>query len=114
MKLDLNTLRAVTLGAARIDEDDTGFHFHRFTKEQEELYKTTSFADKILCTAGVKLCFRTTSRRLYIKTNVRKASTRSFFAFDIMDAIVVGLYILSSSPSSLIILLIKDFESDVS
>ena len=38
----------------------------------------------------------------------------AFFAFDIMDAIVVGLYILSSSPSSLIILLIKDFESDVS
>ncbi|MBR6602568.1 MAG: SGNH/GDSL hydrolase family protein [Clostridia bacterium] len=83
MNLNLETLRSIALGTAYVTEEENGFHFHRFTKEQEDLYKTTSFADKTDGTAGVKLCFKTDSRRLYIKTNVKKASSRSFFAFDI-------------------------------
>ncbi len=82
MKLDLENICAITLGAVSVAEEKDGFRFHRFTKEQEDLYKTTGFAAKINCTAGIKLCFKTDSRNLYIKTDVKKI-TRGFFAFDI-------------------------------
>lgn len=83
MNLNLETLRSIALGTAYVTEEENGFHFHRFTKEQEDLYKTTSFADKTDGTAGVKLCFKTDSRSLYLKTEVKKRSTRSFFAIDV-------------------------------
>ncbi len=38
----------------------------------------------------------------------------AFFAVDIADATVEGLYILSSSPMSFIMVLMSDFESAVS
>ena len=83
MKLDIYTLRAITLGAVKIDEDEKGFHFHRFTKEQEDLYKKSCFWDKVFGSAGIKLCFKTDSKALKLKIEVKKASSRSFFAFDI-------------------------------
>lgn len=82
MQLDLDTLKKITLGAVSITENEKGFVFHRFTEEQEMLYKATDFAPKVRCTAGVKLCFKTNSSRLYIKTDV-DLITRGFFAFDI-------------------------------
>lgn len=82
MKLNIDTLKKITIGAANITENEKGFVFHRFTVEQEELYKTSSFASKVRCTSGIKFCFKTDSRRLYIKTDV-DLITRGFFAFDI-------------------------------
>ena len=41
MKLNLSQIKSITAGAVRIEEDADGFHLHRFTAEQQEIYKTS-------------------------------------------------------------------------
>ena len=85
MKLTLNQIREITKGAVRIEEENGEIRFYRFTKEQEELYKVTNedFYIKTFATAGVKLCFKTDTKSLYLKVNTQKASSRRYFSFDI-------------------------------
>ena len=85
MKLSLSQIKNITIGSVRIEDQSDGIHFYRFTKEQEELYKKRNpdFYIKSFSTSGVKLCFKTNSHSLYIKTSVTKGSSRSYFAFDI-------------------------------
>ena len=69
----------ITLGAAYISEEDGCAVFHRFTKEQEELYHRTnpSFYRKALAPAGVILQFRTDSCCVTLKGETSMASTRT-------------------------------------
>ncbi len=87
MKLNLQDIKGITLGAVRVTQEDDGFHFFRFTEEQQALYKIRSedFYNKTFCTSGVKFFFRTNSRFLKIKATVSTlpGSTRQFFAFDV-------------------------------
>jgi hypothetical protein len=39
LDLDVKAFKEITLGADRVTEDINGFNFHRFTCQQEELYK---------------------------------------------------------------------------
>lgn len=84
MKLNLDTLRSAAAGAVRITEEADGFHFHRFTLDQEDFYKDFSnHYPKVFATAGVKLSFRTSSPSLGLKITTSHASSRMFFAMDI-------------------------------
>lgn len=86
MKLDINTVRAITGGASWIEETSRGFEFHRFSKEQEELYKRRSadFYHKTFATAGIELLFYTDSHCLYMSVDAIKASSRYFYSFDVL------------------------------
>ena len=85
MNLNLSQIKEMTSGAARIEKDENGICFYRFTKQQEELYKTRSedFYMKTFATSGVKLSFKTNSQSLFLKADVVPRSSRSYFSFDV-------------------------------
>ena len=84
MKLNLDIVRSVTTGAARLTEETDGFHFYRFTQAQEEYYKDIpKHYPKTFATAGVRLSFRTNSPTLGLKITTCLASSRKFFALDV-------------------------------
>lgn len=84
MKLTGEQIRSFTKGAVRVEEKD-GVLFHRFTEAQEEYYRSTNadFYMKSLATAGVRLVFKTDSRRLFIKAELTPGSSRTYYAFDV-------------------------------
>lgn len=85
MKLNLSQIKDITTGAVRIEEINNTFHFYRFTKHQEELYKNrnTSFYLKTFSTSGVKMRFRTNSQSLFLNVDTASVTSRSFFAFEV-------------------------------
>ena len=85
MVLNLEQLRAVTVGAARVEQQDSGFRFFRFTQAQEEAYQLRSadFYMKTFATANVRLEFETDSRELSLSVTAVPGSSRRFFAHDI-------------------------------
>lgn len=85
MKLNIEQIRKITRGAVRIEDEQDGVHFYRFTKAQEELYRTVSsdFWGKTHATAGVRMEFLTDSKTLEIKTNISSGSSRTYFAFEV-------------------------------
>lgn len=85
MKLNLEQIKAITAGAVRVQEAADGIHFYRFTKEQENLYQVrkTDFYNKTFATSGIKLWFRTDSRKMRLAGTAHKATTRLYYAIDI-------------------------------
>lgn len=84
MKLDFDTLCALTSGAARITQEADGIHFYRFTQAQEEFYKNyPNHYPKTFATAGVKLSFRTDSPKLSLKITTSHANSRQYYALDV-------------------------------
>ena len=85
MKLNLEQIKAITAGAVRVEEAADGIHFYRFTKEQEDLYQVrkTDFYNKTFATSGIKLWFRTDSRKMRLAGTAHKATTRLYYAIDI-------------------------------
>lgn len=80
MILDKKAIESITAGAVRVDKDEEGFHFHRFSEAEEALYNDVLLNSH----AGVKLAFTTNSERLQLSGAVKRASpVRSFFAVDI-------------------------------
>lgn len=85
MKLDLAQIKAITTGAVRIQQEEDGIHFYRFTEEQQKLYAGVSadFLKKTHATSGVKFCFRTNSEHFSLKWLAINGSGRTFFQFDV-------------------------------
>lgn len=85
MKITIDQIRKITRGTVRIEEEQDGVHFYRFTKAQEKLYEVVSadFFMKTKATAGVRMEFVTDSKNLEIKTKVSKGSSRTYFAFEV-------------------------------
>ncbi len=85
MNLNLEQIKAIAKGAARVEQAEDGIHLLRFTKEQEELYRiySSDFWKKTFATAGVRLEFRTTSQSLSMAVRVAPASSRLYFFHDI-------------------------------
>ena len=85
MKLNLSQIKNITTGAVRIEEIDNAFHFYRFTKHQEELYKNRDaiFYLKTFSTSGVKMRFRTNSQSLFLNVDTSSGNTRKYFAFEV-------------------------------
>lgn len=85
MKLNLSQIQSIATGVSRVTEEEDGFHFYRFTKEQETLYKERdpAFYQKTFCTSGVTLHFTTDSRTLTLRAKIQPGSSRIYFSFDV-------------------------------
>ena len=85
MKLTYEQIKSAACGVARVEEKDGYIQLLRFTREQEELYKTVTeeFYSKTFATAGVRLAFKTNSEKLSLTAFFEKASSRSYFAVDV-------------------------------
>ena len=85
MKLNIEQIRGIACGAARVEETDLGVAFFRFTKAQEEMYKERSadFYMKTFSASGVTLRFKTDSKNLFIKGSVSKGSSRNYYSVDV-------------------------------
>ena len=85
MKLNIEQIRAISCGAARVEETDFGVSFFRFTKEQEEMYKERSgdFYMKSFSSSGVTLKFKSDSKNIFLKGRVSKGSSRTFYSIDV-------------------------------
>lgn len=84
MILNFEQLRKITLGAVEMAEDEQGIHFHRFTKEQREIYEKRGLNAKVRSTSGVQLRFRTDSNYLALAVCTTPGTTRTYFAFDVL------------------------------
>lgn len=91
MNLTLEQIKSVTTGAVSVEQESDGVHFYRFTPEQATLRqpRVSLFAQKVTSSAGVRLCFRTDSQTLYLRTTVTQGSACKFFSFDLL---VNGVY----------------------
>lgn len=85
MKLNLNQIRGIVNGAARVEEENGKIRLFRFTDEQEEMYKLHSkdYYIRSFCTAGIKLLFKTNSSNLTLKITATPRYTRSYFSLDV-------------------------------
>lgn len=80
MKLTKEILRAVALGAERIEEEQGTVCFHRFSLEEmaSNVNPNRSYA------AGVSLCFRTDAERLSLAFTAESLTgVRSYFALEV-------------------------------
>lgn len=85
MKLNFGQIKLLVHGTARIEEKNGKISFFRFTKKQQELYKTAcaDFYMKSFSTSGISLEFDTDSENLSLSVSVNKGSSRSFFTHSI-------------------------------
>lgn len=87
MKLGYDKIKEITCGAARVIEEDGGFHFRRFTDEQMEIYekyaRAEDFIRKSYATSGVRFEFKTDGKAISFSTHVKSSSSRKFFGFDL-------------------------------
>ena len=85
MKLTTEQIKSIAIGVARVEETDGSVYLLRFTKAQEELYKTVSddFYKKTYATAGVRLEFVTDSKSLSLECEISSGSSRKYFAHGI-------------------------------
>ncbi|MBQ9986458.1 MAG: SGNH/GDSL hydrolase family protein [Oscillospiraceae bacterium] len=92
MKLNFEQIKAITTGAVEFKNDENGISFLRFTREQREHYneRSENYYRNTYSTAGIKLCFRTDSEKLYLKILAERASSRFYFSLDVL---VDGKYI---------------------
>ena len=93
MKLSDEQIQSICLGMVRMVKTQNGIRPCRFTEEQEEIYRQTDvgFYIKSSAAAGMKLSFETDSTSLFLKVNVSRGSSRTYFSFDVMvDGEIVG------------------------
>ncbi len=70
MKLDLQKIKDITVGAVNVREMDGEFVFDRFTEEQYRCYaeyRSEEFLKRALTSAGIRLSFETDSNSLSFK-----------------------------------------------
>ena len=85
MQLSYETIKSITTGAVSVEQTDAGIRFYRFTAEQREIYagRREALQLKSQATAGVKFCFETDSRSLFIRGLFEHASARTYFSVDV-------------------------------
>jgi len=91
MKLTLEGLQSITTGAVSITQEDGWFRFCRFAHKPEVYFPDdTTFQAKVTATASVTLDFITDAQQLSFQYQAARASSRSFFFFDLYvnDALV--------------------------
>ena len=87
MKLNLNQIKDITTGAARIEEIDGKVCFSRFTDEQRFLYKNRdeNCYLRSLSSSGIKMSFSTDSENLSLIIDVSPGSSRKYFSVDVFS-----------------------------
>ena len=86
MKLSIDKIREITTGADRIEEQNGEVCFFRYTKAQDERYqiRNPELRHRSLSSAGIKLCFDTDSKNLFLTIATRPSGTRKFFSLDVL------------------------------
>lgn len=84
-KLNFELIKLLAHGIARMEEKDGKISFFRFTKEQQDLYKTVSldFFIKSFSTSGISLEFETDSDNLSLSVSISRGSSRTFFTHSV-------------------------------
>lgn len=87
-KLQFEQIKAITRGVSSVEEQSDGVHFFRFTKEQEEYYRserTERLFSRTVFPSTVSLAFRTDSTKMHFKASVEIFLTeRNRITFDIL------------------------------
>lgn len=85
MILSFDQIQSIATGAVSVVQEPMGIRFYRFTQEQFDLYekKSEAFFRKSKTPSGVKLCFRTDSKKLYLRFFVEGHIGASFLSFDV-------------------------------
>jgi lysophospholipase L1-like esterase len=85
MILSASQIRSITKGAAMIREVENGLRFDRFTQRELDMYQATNadFYKKAQSSAGIRLEFKTDSRRLAFSALTAPGSSRPFCHFDL-------------------------------
>ena len=85
MKLSVDQIREITTGAVRVTEEEGRIGFCRFSKNESEFYENRSkeFYIKSKASSGMRLAFKTDSKNLFISAEIKYASTRTYFSFDV-------------------------------
>lgn len=85
MRLTADQIKELVTGAARIEDENGAVRPYRFTKEQSELYRQRkeSYYVRSISTAGIRLCFETDSKSLYLKLRFETGSSRQYFSVDV-------------------------------
>jgi hypothetical protein len=102
MVLKLEQIRQITFGTAYIIEDNDRISFNRFTAEQSGAYKefrNNEFYHKTFAAAGIRMAFRTDSRKLSFEYKFSYGSSRLFGWFDVYEN-GIKLYLLLDTGSS--------------
>lgn len=87
MNINLLQLQSVTEGAVRVTQNEQGFHFYRFTQEQEALYKQRDedFYGKTFASSGVQMHFETDSDYMFLSADVIRRISRSYFCLEVFS-----------------------------
>ena len=88
MKLTLEQIKSITLGAVDIWEEDGYVRFSRFYPKQLDIYKEyfynkEYFYKKAMSTAGVQFRFRTDSQTLSLKVWIEPGASSQLFTIDV-------------------------------
>lgn len=85
MKLTVEQIREITSGVVSVEENDGLISFHRFTLEQEKLYeaKSATMYAKMAAPSGVKLSFKTDSKKLFLSITTAACGSRTYFNLEV-------------------------------
>ena len=85
MKLSFEQIKSITQGTESIVTTERGVEFHRFSALEEQAFHTDADRyKKAFATAGVRMEFETDAKGLTIKARVKSASSRNYFAIDVL------------------------------
>lgn len=79
MKLGLEEIKSITIGAEDVVLHDKGIEFERFNSAEKALYSVSPLATRTLTPAGAEMVFRTDGDRICIKIETELCSDRHFF-----------------------------------
>ena len=91
MQLCIDDFKKITSGAAYVSEEGGKIRFHRFTQEEESFYKErdaalgTDHCVRCAVSAGIKLAFKTDSKKMKLSATLTAATSRTFFSFDVFE-----------------------------
>lgn len=84
-RIPMDLIKSITFGVNYLEEKEGKIYFHRFSKEQEDMYqrRNPDFYKKAFATAGVSLEFTTDSKTLSLTMDVRSGSSRDYYGHSI-------------------------------
>ncbi len=85
MILTLEQIKSVTQGAVYVDQNESGFSFHRFNEEEENYYISTVYDKKSRSSAGIQMVFKTDADSFLLRTSIYEGATRKYFCFDVFE-----------------------------
>lgn len=88
MKLSLEQIKNITIGALNITQSDAGFDFFRLTDKQVDAFvrEQKDHIKKVYANSCVRLDFYTDSKTLrFAFSDVRSGSSRTYYSFDVYE-----------------------------